>query len=95
MPAAVVTFEHGVVSVMANGEYRLYDSQDDPDDNRSRVSIFPKESGDRAHSMEVPSFTKSIQDGSPLFITAQEARRALELVLASRRSAQTRTTVAV
>ena len=95
MPAAVVTFENGVVSVMANGEFRLYDSQDDPDGTRSKVSILPRESPARPASMEVPSFTKSILDGSPLFITAQEARRALELVLASRRSAQTRTTVDV
>lgn len=95
LPFAVISFELGTLTIMDNRESRLYDSGADPEDSRARVEIQPPPRQASPASLEVPRFSDSILNGAPLFITPGEARRALELILASSESARTHRTVAV
>lgn len=94
LPFAVISLRRGTVTILGNGEYRVYGSASDPDDSRSRVEISASRGGSLA-AKEVPSFSQAILNGAPLFITPQEARRALELILASSESSRAHKTVAV
>jgi hypothetical protein len=94
MPFAVVAFESGSVSTLANGERRIYDSSGKPDGGRSLVETLPSRRGIGPEYEDVPKHRKSILEGSWLVITPVEARRALELVSACSDSGRTEKSVA-
>jgi predicted dehydrogenase len=86
-PNALVNFEHGTVSVFP-GEMRIYDER-----KGGVVIAHADRSGVGPHAVapaakEVPHLTRCILDGEKLVIEPNEARRAVELIIASTKSAE-------
>lgn len=86
-PNAALHFEHGSVSVFPR-EMRVYDVRKG---GMVVAQLDTAGAGDHAESAaarEVPHLTSCILDGEDLVIRPAEARRAVELILAATRSAQ-------
>ena len=93
-PNAVVSFEHGTVSVFP-GEMRIFDAR-----KGGAVVVQADVDGVSDHATspaarEVPHLTRCILDGEKLVIEPDEACRAVELILASTKSARTGAEVGV
>ncbi|MGQ9554583.1 MAG: Gfo/Idh/MocA family protein [Anaerolineae bacterium] len=89
-PESTVTFSEGMVATFYNGEVRVYGHERQLYAGQPFVAtaVVDRSAVEAGSSSEVPHLTDCILTGKPPLISPQDARRAVELVLAARRSAQ-------
>jgi predicted dehydrogenase len=88
-PESVVTFTGGSIATFYDGEVRVYGHEREVGLGQrfAATAIHGDSAVESGSGSEVPHLTECILDGTPPLIAPQDARRAVELVLAARQSA--------